>query len=375
MSDYLQQILSGQQQKELTGQGKLTSSQIQAAFEGDIAARYQASDQARRTSLAEKTQSDTVAYQQQVLKGQTEAEKTNAALSAAGLGLYAYKSGLFGGGAGAGTSGTSLAYGMDAAANAAPGYAATANGGTALVYGSPAYDAAAGEVAGYGTATSGAAYGGSGVALGGAEAGPAVGAEAGASLGGAASAGMSAVPWAAAGYLAAKFGGQLLTNVAGEDTTFGKIGKTISDPLTSPSKAVNKEFLGDNSTINTLEDVFNPIGYAFKSAGISGTWICTAIEEISPFSLKETEALSRLRRYVIKNHREDAEAYLQRGKIITETIAPKDIMTEKKTISDICLLVEAGNMPAAYEGYKEMVTRMCVANNIDILSMYNKEVS
>ena len=105
-----------------------------------------------------------------------------------------------------------------------------------------------------------------------------VGAEAGASLGGAASAGLAAAPYAAAGYLAAKYGGELVTSTFGEHTVVGRLGKTISDPLQGVGRTLLNEFMpdsGSKETIQTIMDIFNPIGWVFSRLGCIIVTACT----------------------------------------------------------------------------------------------------
>jgi hypothetical protein len=113
MNDYLQQILSGQAQRKIAGQGAFTGSQIEAAFQGDIAARYQAESSNRALALSEKSEAareseftasqaqsqsqftasqaqqaseygQSLAYQQQQLASQEKLGQTQAVISGVG---------------------------------------------------------------------------------------------------------------------------------------------------------------------------------------------------------------------------------------------------------------------------------------------------
>ncbi len=53
-SSYLTDILNTQNQRKVTGASSLTPQQVEAAFQGDIAARYNAADNTRRTNLTER---------------------------------------------------------------------------------------------------------------------------------------------------------------------------------------------------------------------------------------------------------------------------------------------------------------------------------
>lgn len=53
MSSYLDAILSGQSQRKATGGGALTPGQVEAAAQGDIAARYQAGAASRALNIAQ----------------------------------------------------------------------------------------------------------------------------------------------------------------------------------------------------------------------------------------------------------------------------------------------------------------------------------
>lgn len=102
--------------------------------------------------------------------------------------------------------------------------------------------------------------------------------EGAATLSGAGSAALSAAPYAAAGYLAAKYGGQLLTSATGEHTLVGRIGKTISDPLQGVGRTLVNEFMPEGKTKNTIQtimDVANPLGWAFKQLGCIIVTACT----------------------------------------------------------------------------------------------------
>jgi hypothetical protein len=103
-------------------------------------------------------------------------------------------------------------------------------------------------------------------------------AEGAATLSGAGTAAMSAAPYAVAGYLAAKYGGKLLTDVTGEHTVVGRLGKTISDPLQGVGRSLVNEFMPDSSAKNvvtTAMDILNPIGWAFKQLDCIIVTACT----------------------------------------------------------------------------------------------------
>jgi len=100
--------------------------------------------------------------------------------------------------------------------------------------------------------------------------------EGAASLGGAASAGLSALPWAVAGYYGAKLGGEILEKNA--PTTFQeRMGRTMQDPLQGIGKPWAKEIFGEDKyeKIEPVMEVLNPIGWVAKKAGCIIITACT----------------------------------------------------------------------------------------------------
>jgi hypothetical protein len=104
-SDYLSEILQGQNQRKVSGQGALTGSQVEAAFKGTIAARSQdeSSHQALlERSAAEQTRSkeaeENMAFRQEQYETQKNLGQQQTAISgvsaALQTGILAYK--LFG---------------------------------------------------------------------------------------------------------------------------------------------------------------------------------------------------------------------------------------------------------------------------------------
>lgn len=201
-NNYLSQILQGQQQRQISGGGKLTSGQVEAAFTGDIAARYQAEEksaglalQERQVATGEKAQAaqesesaasltqqkeqfgQQMAYNQDVLSSQQSAGKLQtgvSAIGAVGEAALAYKVGgkLFG------DTAVKTAVTTPAATAAYTGAAAE---GTAAAAGTEAALAGSEEAA----AATGAAYAGEGAAAGaGAAIGEGVAMEVGADIAG-----------------------------------------------------------------------------------------------------------------------------------------------------------------------------------------------
>jgi hypothetical protein len=140
-----------------------------------------------------------------------------------------------------------------------------------------------GAVAGTGAAETGAGT------LAAEGAGTAAAAEGGATLGGAASAAGTAAPYALAGYLAAKYGGKYVEDLANKqsDTKVNQIGagigRTIQRPLEGIGEPVYNELLGgDDKTsgtegvINTALDVMNPVGWVAKKSGCIIVTACTS---------------------------------------------------------------------------------------------------
>ena len=104
----------------------------------------------------------------------------------------------------------------------------------------------------------------------------------------------------------------------------------------------------------------------------TNTWICTEIDKRFELSGKQKDALSLLRRYTIKYHRSDAKAYLKNGHTLTTAINKDGAayclywMLKEVLVNGCCKLVEAGNMPSAYEHYKEVTQDLCNRYNVDL---------
>lgn len=84
----------------------------------------------------------------------------------------------------------------------------------------------------------------------------------GATLGGAGSAAMSAAPYAALGYLGAKYGGQMLERWAGgpeSSNAFAKTGRTMQTPFEGIGRPWLREMGKLNKTTDTVMKVMNPI--------------------------------------------------------------------------------------------------------------------
>ena len=191
-------------------------------------------------------------------------------------------------------SGLSSAESVGAAGEFAPGYSASGNvfapQGAAIQPGVAAEGtlgstaaAETGAVAGTGAAETGAGT------LAAEGAGTAAAAEGGATLGGAASAAGTAAPYALAGYIAAKYGGKYVEDLANKqsDTKINQIGagigRTIQRPLEGIGEPIYNELLGgDDKTsgtegvINTAMDVMNPIGWVAKKSGCIIVTACTS---------------------------------------------------------------------------------------------------
>ena len=95
----------------------------------------------------------------------------------------------------------------------------------------------------------------------------------GATLGGAASAALTAAPYAAAGYLAAKVGGKLVEKAAGEGSSnvVSQFGRTVQNPLQGIGLPWMREIIKDDDKfkkVETVMHIFNPLGYLFKVLGL-----------------------------------------------------------------------------------------------------------
>lgn len=88
----------------------------------------------------------------------------------------------------------------------------------------------------------------------------------GATLGGAASAALSAAPYAMAGYLATKYGGQALTDLTGAHTTVGRLGQTITKASQGIGKALVDEFVPDDRKDIVAKIATLPLGTPGLSA-------------------------------------------------------------------------------------------------------------
>lgn len=94
---YLQDILSGQAQKEITGGGKLTPQQIEAAFQGDINARYQAEAKERQLNIEQ--QRTNIAAGESALRSKSEGAKETIGMVQTGVNTAAAVGNLALGGA------------------------------------------------------------------------------------------------------------------------------------------------------------------------------------------------------------------------------------------------------------------------------------
>lgn len=222
----------------------------------------------------------------------------------------------------------------------------------------------------------------SGIGLGG-QIGAATGAEAAGSafgtVGGALGSIASGVSIAAPYYALAKAGGMginaiVANNPQFQNTPFSRLGGSLTEPLNVEGYWANE--LADigigNSTINsTIAAILNPVGWAISRI----TWICTEIGKEEPLSDDENEALSKLRRYTIKNHKEDARAYLKNGYLLIKSLDLDLEALKTELVDKCCDLVNEDKMEEAFNHYKAVVIKLCEESGFDVGRLYEEEVA
>ena len=94
----------------------------------------------------------------------------------------------------------------------------------------------------------------------------------------------------------------------------------------------------------------------------TGSWLCTEIAKLMPVSVSELNSLSKLRRFAIKNHREESTLYFKNGKRLVEAIGynPDEYIAMKKPLIEECVKeVEAGRMESANNKYMLLTKMLC----------------
>lgn len=94
----------------------------------------------------------------------------------------------------------------------------------------------------------------------------------------------------------------------------------------------------------------------------SGTWLCTEIAKVVTVTGRERAGLSKLRRYAIKNHRDEAEMYFKNGHRLVSIIGDnaEGYRLLKKPLVDDCVKeVEEGRMEEAYNKYMLLTKNLC----------------
>jgi hypothetical protein len=244
-------------------------------------------------------------------------------------------------------SGLSSAESVGAAGQYAEGYAPSvfspsgATVGTGAATEGTLGSTAAAETGAVG-GTGAAAEGGSLVA--GETAGTAA-AEGGVSLGGAA----AAAPYAVAGYLAAKYGGGLLKDVANKqsDTWYNRtaaaVGSSIGDkPLEDPATSLYTNLVGgeEGDTIDTLHDVASG-GTSWVAKEVSkATVVCTELHRqgLIPAEVYKYDALYQVPEDVYQGYLKIASpivAKMQKSKTFTSAVASIAIPTATEMASRV----------------------------------------
>jgi hypothetical protein len=202
--------------------------------------------------------------------------------------------------------------------------------------------------------------------------------------------------YGAAGWLASQYGKQILRNNIEYDasgkpkTTIGGIQETLAHSFDNEHiwKGPPDAFVeagvtsvfgeGAAKTVETARDIIDPVSWGvtkvFESIGLGKTWICTEISKKESLSREETSALSKLRRYAIKNHLEDARAYLKHGFLLIQNLELDLDSLKGELVDKCCNLVNEGKMEEAFDHYKKVVEKLCEENNFDVGLLY-KEVA
>lgn len=136
--------------------------------------------------------------------------------------------------------------------------------------------------------------------------------------------------------------------LADEDTFLGKIGKEASrleQIVMSP--------------IDSILGIHNSMG---------GSWLCTEIEKRHGMDDVDEKALSKLRRYSIKHHKEWARKYLKEGYRLVRAINAKGInykALKESLIDKVCDLVRKGEMEEAHNVYKDITLKLCAEYGVE----------
>jgi hypothetical protein len=221
-----------------------------------------------------------------------------------------------------------------------------------------------------------------------------------ATLSGVGGAALTGLGYGAAGWLASQYGKNILRNNIQYDaqgnpkTEIGGIQETIAHsfdnehiwkgpPDAFVEAGVTSTFgKGAADVVNTARDIIDPVSWGvtklFEAVGLGGnskgTWICTEIEKKEPFSAEQYGSLSKLRRYSIKNHNEDARAYLRNGFLLIKNLTLDLDYLKVELVEKCCALVKEDKMEEAFNHYKEVVARLCEESGFDYEPLY-KEVS
>lgn len=337
MNDYLNDILQGQAQSRATGRGNLSSSQVESAFKGAIAAKYDQAERSRQGDMQQQALNEQISASQEQRKNapyQTAISGVGA-LGTAALGYASLqKAGVI-----PKNAITDVAKGAyNTVANGAASLFGTGAGGAA----SPAYVAAAGQGAGSVAGAAGTVA---------ADASLTAGTEAATTLGTTATttalAETGTMGAAAAGTTGAEAAGSALASSTAAGSTIGPWGTAIGAVVglvVTGVQALTKD-----------------------------SWLCTEVNSIHRLSDEQEKAMSKLRRYVIKNHREDAKAYLVNGHRLVDKIKD-DIDSVARFYESVNLdlvipctdLVLKGDLEGAYIHYKTYTLDLCLKHNVDL---------
>ena len=141
-------------------------------------------------------------------------------------------------------------------------------------------------------------------------------------------------------------------------------GKGVVQDVVDTGKQVVEE-AGD-----TARDVYNnTLGQI-----TGGTWICTEIERRFGMRSPDTELLSVLRRYAIRNHRPESAKYFKNGELLVAAINQDDKQSPTiryDQLNDLlvhrcCQLVDNDKIEEAYQHYKEITEDLCREYDVDL---------
>jgi len=191
------------------------------------------------------------------------------------------------------------------------------------------------------------------------------GAGAGAEAAGAGLGGFATGAGYAAAAIAAREGlGSILSNQSAETPKWqGKLMKEEPTLEGLSNRVLTDLYTGGGEPSQDMKNVnmvLDPVGTVLKS-----TWLCTEISKRYGIDETDDKALSKLRRYSIKNHRDWAEKYLTEGHRLIEVMNTKEKIDDKykelkeSLVKTVCGLVREGKLEDAHNKYKEITLNLC----------------